>query len=457
MHAATSPAPTSPLFFTHLNEQGKDGRIVAIAHKRLTDEGATTSKGLEVLCFLSLLACVRMVIYATVVMDGCRDLLNDARANGKRAQGDLWHLGKNHAKWARLAIPLLCRRPPKDASERVANPRVEAVKLAPDRLEEYGDRPQGFTALEWAEQRVGELEEKLTASRRRELGVAAAAAELGLAGLKLRFRQLATALAMTASERRQQAQHEAYKAEQVRRKEAGKERSQKGDEVSAAKKLALSWVRDLRSMLRYVAEYTRDLRGVVNPSTSAMWTDGERGAEFLQLWRRSCVALVLGRTTDPTLLLLKHPITDTAREKPWKPPGSGFISADSFAFSVLDSLICDPIWDTKFPFLIDGRMTFMNESFFHVLRKWGNKHSHYSRFYAVAIWCALLQWNENVTRSILEHVWSRRKSGQLKSSAGRAYRVPVRPPQTDRWRSDGWEAALLPVVEGQGAATGLSS
>jgi len=44
MHAATSPAPTSPLFFTHLNEQGKDGRIVAIAHKRLTDEGATTSK-----------------------------------------------------------------------------------------------------------------------------------------------------------------------------------------------------------------------------------------------------------------------------------------------------------------------------------------------------------------------------------------------------------------------------
>ena len=339
-----------------------------IAHKRLTDDGATTSKSLELLCFLSLLASVRMAAYGTVVMDGCRDLLDDARANGKRVQGDLWHLGKNWVKWARLAIPMLCRRPPKDASEKVANPRVEAVKLAPERLEEYGDRPQGITALAWAQQRVAELEEQTQS----ELGVAAA--ELSLPGLKQRFRQLATALAMTASERLQQAQHKAFKAEQARRKEAGKERSQKGDAVSAAKKLALPWLRDLRSMLRYIAEYTRGLRAVVNPSTSATWTDGERGAEFLRLWHKGCVALVLGRTTDPILLLLKHPITDTARETPWKPPGGRFVSADSFAFSVLDSLIRDPVWDTKFPFLIVGRMTFMNESFFHVLRKWGHKH-----------------------------------------------------------------------------------
>ena len=421
-----------------------------IAHKRLTDDGATTSKSLELLCFLSLLASVRMVAYGTVVMDGCRDLLDDARANGKRVQGDLWHLGKNWVKWARLAIPMLCRRPPKDASEKAANPRVEAVKLAPERLQEYGDRPPGITALAWAQQRVAELEEQTQNAG----GVAAA--ELSLPGLKQRFRQLATALAMTASERLQQARHEAFKAEQARRKEAGKERSQKGDAVSAAKKLALPWLRDLRSMLRYIAEYTRGLRAEVNPSTSATWTDGERGAEFLRLWRKGCVALVLGRTTDPILLLLKHPITDTARETPWKPPGGGFVSADSFAFNVLDSLICDPVWDTKFPFLIDGRMTFMNESFFHVLRKWGHKHYHFSRFYSIAMWCAVLQWNENVTRCVLEHVWSRRKSGQLKSSAGRAYRVPLRPPQTDRWRGDGW-ALYLQSVQGKEPAPASAS
>ena len=62
------------------------------------------------------------------------------------------------------------------------------------------------------------------------------------------------------------------------------------------------------------------------------------------------------------------------------------------------SLIRDPVWDEKFSFLIDGRMTFMNESFFHVLRKWGNKHWHFSRFYSIAIWCTVLQWNEKATR-----------------------------------------------------------
>ena len=416
---------TTMPYLSPSTRQAPDGRIVAITHKRLTDEGATTSKALEVLCFLYLLSCVRMVLYTTMVMDGCRDLVEPARANGKRVQGDLWHSGKNWLKWARLAIPLLCRRPPKEASEKAANPRVEAVKLAPERLAEYGKKPQGIEAIDYAMQRVEELGGE-------------ADRQLGVVGLKQLFRQLATEQAMTEQERQQERQHEVYKAEQVRRKEAVKERSQKGDEASAAKATALPWLRDLRSMQRYVAEHTRRLRDEDNPSTAAKWTDDERGAEFLVLWRKGCVALVLGRTTDPVLLLLNHPCTRLEREKPWQPPGRGFVAAESFAFRVLDSLICDPVWDTKFPFLIDGRMTFMNESFFHVLRKWGNKHFHFSRFYSIAMWCAVLSWNENVTRGILEYVWSHRKSGQLKSSAGRAYRVPVRPPPTDRWRSDGW-------------------
>ena len=83
------------------------------------------------------------------------------------------------------------------------------------------------------------------------------------------------------------------------------------------------------------------------------------------------------------------------------------------------SLIRDPVWDEKFSFLIDGRMTFMNESFFHVLRKWGNKHWHFSRFYSIAIWCTVLQWNENATRPILEHVWSPHIKKTAKESIAR--------------------------------------
>ena len=391
---------------------------MAITHKRLTDDGATTSKALEVLCFLELLACVRMAVYLTVVMDGCRDLLSDARANGKRTQGDLWHVGKNWMKWARLCVPALCRRPPKDASEKVPNPRVEPVKLSPERLQAYGDRPPGIAAIEWAQQRVAELKEKLAAAGRAS-DVGAAPPDLNVPGLKLRFRQLASALAMNAAERQQQRKHEAYKAEQARRREAGKARAQQGDAVRAAKKIALPWLRDLRSMLRYIAEHTRGLRSEVNPSTSATWTDAERAAEFVRLWQKGCIALVLGRTTDPILVSLKHPITDRERETPWKAPGSGHVSADSFAFTVLDSLIRDPVWDEKFSFLIDGRMTFMNESFFHVLRKWGNKHWHFSRFYSIAIWCTVLQWNENATRPILEHVWSPHIKKTAKESIAR--------------------------------------
>jgi hypothetical protein len=50
------------------------GGIVAVVHKRLTDEGATSSNSLEILCYVALLACPRLAIYGTVVMDGCKAL-----------------------------------------------------------------------------------------------------------------------------------------------------------------------------------------------------------------------------------------------------------------------------------------------------------------------------------------------------------------------------------------------
>eukprot|EP00966_Prymnesium_polylepis_P222061 5138016-Prymnesium_polylepis.1 len=85
-------------------------------------------------------------------------------------------------------------------------------------------------------------------------------------------------------------------------------------------------------------------------------------------------------------------------------------------------------------------MTFANESFFHVLRKWGTKHSHFGSYYSIAIWCSVLSWNENVGRQTLEYVFRVKKSGQLKSSAGRGYTVPIRVPQTAFWRAEGWAA-----------------
>ena len=59
--------------------------------------------------------------------------------------------------------------------------------------------------------------------------------------------------------------------------------------MRAAKKIALPWLRNLRSMLCYIAEHTRGLRSEVNPSTSATWTDAERAAEFVRLWQKGCM------------------------------------------------------------------------------------------------------------------------------------------------------------------------
>ena len=146
-----------------------------------------------------------------------------------------------------------------------------------------------------------------------------------------------------------------------------------------------------------------------------------------------------GQTTSEILKQLKHPVTDvpgpdSLRKTVWAPPGKGFVKAGTLVFEVLDSLICDPIWDDKFYYLTDGRMTFVNESFFHVLRNSGTKHSHFHRFYSIAMWCSVLSWNENCGRPILEYVWRCSKSGQLKGSAGRKYKVPIRVPQTAFWR-----------------------
>ena len=63
--------------------------------------------------------------------------------------------------------------------------------------------------------------------------------------------------------------------------------------------------------------------------------------EFRRVWRKDGVALLLGRSSDPILTMLKHPLADTTREKAWVPPGEGFVQAESTAFAILDSIICE--------------------------------------------------------------------------------------------------------------------
>ena len=394
-----------------------DGGIVECIHKRLTDEGATSSKSLELLCFQELLTKMRMLIYTTVVMDGCRDFVTYCLAAGLRVQGDMWHVGKNWYKWAEHAITTLCRRPQKTGADAADNPSVAAVTVPADKIEKYGTKPANVPAIEFAQQRV------------REMG-GVPQVDATLYDLKKIFGQLAREKALTPEQRVQEKRRAAYLAEKKRREAASKGREVLRGTVAVAQLQAMAWRRDLRSMQRYIAEYTRPLRSTLD--------DEARAVEFKRLWREGCIALVLGQTDNAVLKLLSHPVTDTERTEPWVPPGQGYVSRDSFAFSVLDSIICDPVWDSKFPALIDGRMTFHNESFFHTLRKWGSKHYHYHRFYSLAIWCALLSWNENVNRVTLEKVWKRKKSGQLSSSSGRKYCVAIRVPMTNLWMEDVW-------------------
>jgi hypothetical protein len=170
------------------------------------------------LSYVALLACPRLAIYRTVVMDGCKALVEPTLASHRRAQGQMWHVGKNWAKWFDLALAVLCRA--QKAPALPPNPSVLHVDIDPSRQESFGERVP----------RVG------------------------------------------------------------------------------------------------------------------------------------------------------------------------------FLFNLLYSIIHDPVWDKVFPMRIDARVTWANESFFHILRKWGTKHSHFSRYYSLAIWCSILSWNENVHRTVLEHV-----------------------------------------------------
>ena len=259
---------------------------------------------------------------------------------------------------------------------------------------------------------------------------------------------------MTEAEREHEAKYQAYLAEQAQHKTAAKGRRETREDLATGKKLAMAWMRDLRSMQTYVGKYTLTLRKAINPKTEREWTDEERGIEFRRLWCEGGLDLITGKETSEILRLLKHPVAfppgtpGSKRKKPWHPPGEGYVKTDSTAFHLLDSIICDPVWDNKFPALIDARLTFGNESYFHVLRKWGTKQSDFSRHYAIAIWCAVLSWNENVGRLTLEHVWRRRKSGQLASQGGRYYKVAIRTPQTDFWRMEGWQAYRATLVSG---------
>ena len=274
-----------------------DGSIIAVVHKRLTDEGAKSSKGLETLCYLALLCHHRIAVFSTAVMDGCRDLVAPTLAHGLRAAGDLWHVGKNWVKWAELAVAQHTRRPQKSEADRAPNPRVEAPVIDPERLEALGDRPAGEPPADFVRRRV----EALGGTPRD----GAAAPQL-----KLQFAKLARERAMNDAERKQEEARRAYLAEEARRKEAAKVRSASGSGYAAAQKEAMVWRRDLRSMLKYIGVYTLVLRDEDNPETGKRWTDAERGAVFIELWARGCVALILGRRDDPTLKLLKHPVTD---------------------------------------------------------------------------------------------------------------------------------------------------
>ena len=64
--------------------------------------------------------------------------------------------------------------------------------------------------------------------------------------------------------------------------------------------------------------------------------------------------------------------------------------------------------------------------------KWVPKTQHYSRFYNLGAWCALLDHNENVAREVLGKVWRR---GGTPKHDGRWYTQNVRVNSTDAWRT----------------------
>jgi hypothetical protein len=277
-----------------------DGAVIGVVHRRLTDPGAKSSKGLETLCYLALICQLRVQMYGTTVMDGCRELIHPTIAAGKRAQADLWHLGKNWMKWAFLALCQLAARP--KAPSEPENPRVEPVKVNPNRLEAYGERPKGMTAIQFARQRVCDLG-------------GSPPPDATLTQLKQLFNRHARESVLTDAERLQEQCRTAYLAEKARREAAAKSRAAQGGDLSAARKQVTPWIRDLRSMLRYVAEYVRSLRGKPNPNSAdgAEWTDAERGVEFVGFgakvaWHWCWDVRMTSHSNCSTTLLPSHPV-----------------------------------------------------------------------------------------------------------------------------------------------------
>ena len=407
-----------------------DGGIVALEHKRLTDEGATTSQALETLCFLAILQRAALLVYGTIVMDGCQALAGHARAASKRVQGDLWHVQKNWYNWAEPAIKQLCSRPhvpDEDKSELVA---VAAVKVAaaPPKL---GKAAAGENELAHLQRRLREIGSE-------PLEGADATA------LQLQFQRGALQSVMTEREKRQQVAYERYVAEKARRKAAASARAGKRTELAGTEAQVLAWRREFRSLMYLASMYTLSLRGTINPATESEWTDTERAVEWKRVWRLACKKLALGEVTHPILVQLKHAcIKQKTADFSWTPPGAGFVAPRSFAYQVIDSLVCDTTWEDKFPALIDCRTSSCNESFYHKLRVFAPQKTHYSRFYSLAIFAATLSWNENIVREILGYKWVRGKTGPLAKSAGRWYKVPRRADQTDHWRTTLWEHYLL--------------
>ena len=375
-------------------------RIIHCEHARRKDPGATSSQGLEKRCFL---ACLRHPLvqrlikedrYWQVAMDGAAPLVAAAQAAGLSVAGDGWHFGKNRCKhfkkhvdsWSKLASLTQREREAKEMQQRTkpksAKPTVaEGVTPSAD---------QAALLEEWSK-------------------------------------------------------YEAYQEAQQQAKQDKAARVEGQKPIKEARKLAWAWERALRSMYRYVFEYTASLRGKINPATGAEWTKGERTAEAVRLYPDACFRLMVGQTTSATLRLLGHPASKTVddfssaesyEKYRWKPPTAGWVVYGSLVWEIMQSWVLNPICLSKFSYYIDNRMTAGCESWMSKMRKYVPKRFHFSRYYMLGVWMAILDHNENITRHVRGERWKR---GQTLRHDGRWYKHKVRDPPTDAWRVQLWE------------------
>ena len=159
--------------------------------------------------------------------------------------------------------------------------------------------------------------------------------------------------------------------------------------LKEAKKQMYAWERELRSMYRYVFEYTAKLRGEINPATGELWTNAERTALAAKLYPQGCLHLAVGNVNHETLALLKHPAArkDEVRKDgsakdakyKWHPPMAGHVKYGSLVWEVLESWVRNPTCLAKFSYYIDNRMTYACESWMSKLRKFVPKRFHYPR------------------------------------------------------------------------------